>query len=142
MIEKFVLAWEKNKAELETYFRTHRQAEYCSYKELVKLVFDIVINPAIEASYERYVTDDIHVIDDGDYQGTQIFLLHFDTYQPGIGDYVFTDVYYGSCSGCDTLLSISGYDDELPNEEQIKDYMTLCLHLLQHCSYMSGGDNE
>lgn len=34
-------------------------------------------------------------------------------------------------SGCDTLMAISGYSDELPNEEQVKDYMTLALHLVQ-----------
>ena len=39
--------------------------------------------------------------------------------------------YYGSCSGCDTLLGINEYEDGLPNEEQVKDYMTLCLHLIQ-----------
>lgn len=140
MIEKFVLAWEKNKANLEEHFRTHKQDEYCSYESLVKLVFDIIINPAMEYDYEHYDTEDIHVIDDGDYQGTQIFLIHRNTYQPDICEYVYTHTYYGSCSGCDTLLSISGYGGELPDKKQIEDYMTLCLHLLQRCTAMTEGE--
>jgi hypothetical protein len=56
------------------------------------------------------------VIDDGDYQGTQIFIIPTDTYQPSVKDYVMTDTYYGSCSGCDTLQAISGYDYALPTD--------------------------
>lgn len=77
------------------------------------------------------------VIDDGDYQGTQIFVIPLDTYQPNVTDYIVTNTYYGSCSGCDTLKSINSYDyDELPNEEQIEDYMQLALHLLQKCKWL------
>ena len=42
-----------------------------------------------------------------------------------------------SCSGCDTLLSISEYGDGLPDDSQVNDYMDLCLHLLQKCHYMT-----
>jgi hypothetical protein len=76
---------------------------------------------------------DITVIDNGDYQGTQIFIIPLDEYQPDISSYVYTHTYYGSCSGCDTLQGISTYDDDEPSEEQIKDYMELALHLLQKC---------
>lgn len=81
------------------------------------------------------------VIDNGDYQGTQIFLIPMETYQPSVEDYVYTNTYYGSCSGCDTLQAIQSYDyNELPNEEQIKDYMTLALHLLQKCCFLKDGE--
>ena len=77
------------------------------------------------------------VIDNGDYQGTQIFIIPINTYQPGVDEYVYTHTYYGSCSGCDTLQAIQSWDgDELPNEEQVKDYMELALHLLQKCHFM------
>ena len=46
-------------------------------------------------------------------------------------DYLITHTYYGSCSGCDTLQGINSYSCELPTEEQVKDYMTLALHLVQ-----------
>ena len=82
------------------------------------------------------------MIDDGDYQGTQIFVIHLDKYQPDESDYVVTNTYYGSCSGCDTLQAISEYDyDEKPDENQIKDYMELALHLLQKCKWL-GEENE
>lgn len=145
MIKEFVQAWDKYKGNLEEYIRTHEQSEYDSYDILVRLLFVKVINPWMTDNYEEEfaISDgDIYVIDDGDYQGTRIFILHKDTYQPWASDYVYTNTYYGSCSGCDTLLAISGYDDGLPNEGQVKDYMTLCLHLLQRCNYMNSGDNE
>lgn len=126
----------ENKDKLEEYFRTTKQDEYGNYEDLVKLLFDIVINPSIESDYYRFDTENILVIDDGDYQGTQVFILHRDQYQPSVEDYVYTNTYYGSCSYCDTLLGISGCSDELPSESQVNDYMDLCLHLLQKCHYM------
>lgn len=136
MIKEFCLAWEKNKDKLEEYFRTTKQDEYGNYEDLVKLLFDIVINPSIESDYYRFDTKNILEIDDGDYQGTEIFILHKNVYQSYIEDYVYTSTYYGSCSGCDTLMGISEYDDGLPSESQVNDYMDLCLHLLQKCHYM------
>lgn len=138
MIKEFCLAWWKNKDKLEEYLRTTPQSEYGSYEDLVKLIFDVVINP--EEKHFKYDTENIRSIDDGNYQGTLIFILHRDIYQPDVSDYVFTSVYYGSCSGCDTLLSISGYEDDIPSEGQVEDYMTLCLHLLEHCHFMGGED--
>lgn len=138
MIKEFVEKWNKYKNDLEEFFRNTEQEKYSSYEEIVRILFDKVINKDEE---EPFDTKNICVIDDGSYQGTQIFILHKDIYQPEIEDYVYTNTYYGSCSGCDTLLSISDYDDGLPDEEQIKEYMTLALHLLQKCKYMYEGEN-
>lgn len=133
MIKEFVNKWEKNKDNLEKYFRRTPQTEYDSYEKIVILLFKYVIN---KDEYGKYITTDIKIIDDGDYSGSQIFILHKDTYCPGIEDYVYTTNYYGSCSGCDTLYGISDYDtDELPTEHQIEGYMLLALHLLQKCNY-------
>lgn len=142
MIKEFVEAWDKNKWKLEEYFKTTPEREYTSYKDLVKLLFDFVINPCMDDNYygckAKYNTKEIVVLDDGDYQGTQIFILHRDTYQPSVEEYVYTHTYYGSCSGCDTLQGIQGWDwNKIPNEEQVKDYMELCLHLLQKCKYLT-----
>lgn len=136
MVKEFCLAWEKNKGKLEEYFRTTKQDEYGNYEDLVKLLFDIVINPYVESDYYRFDTENILVIDDGDYQGTQVFILHRNVYQPIVEDYVYTNTYYGSCSCCDTLQAINRYECRLPDEQQVKDYMELCLHLLQKCNYM------
>ena len=59
--------------------------------------------------------------------------------EPFVSDYVYTNTYYGSCSGCDTLQGIHQYEYGLPDEEQVRDYMQLCLGLLQSCVYMLDG---
>ena len=148
MIKKFILCWDVNKNKLKEYLSTHNQSEYSTYKDLVKLLFELIINPETEhvsglLEYgAKFDTEHITIIDDGDYSGTQIFILHKDTYEPYIDDYISTHVYYGSCSGCDTLLGISNYEDGIPSEEQVDGYMTLCLHLLQHCRWMTDEEEE
>lgn len=133
MVKEFVSAWDANKDKLKTYIRDHMQDMYMSdYKDLVKLLFDIVINPHVN---HEYFTEDITVIDHGDYQGTIVFLLYNTGYKPDIDDYVYTSVQYGSCSCCDVLQSIQ-YDDT-SDQEKVNDYMTLMLHLLQHCNTMT-----
>ena len=138
MIQEFVKAWDANKDTLRKYFQCHKMKEYDEYVKLVKLLFDWVINPYYEHQFKRFDTNKITVIDDGSYQGTQIFAIPLDTYQPSCYEYVFTHQYYGSCSGCDTLLGIQGYEEKenLPTEEQVSEHMTLCLHLLQRCKYL------
>lgn len=144
MVKEFVEAWDANKDKLEKYFKTHEMYEYNDYVYLVKLLFDIVINPTFNArkgSLFDTKLEDIEVLDDGDYQGTEIYILHKNMYQPSVDDYVYTSICYGSCSGCDTLMNIHQYDyNKLPDEEQVKDYMSLCLHLLQRCHYMTWRD--
>ena len=130
MIKEFVKKWDKYKKDLEDYFRNTNQEEYDEYEEIVKKLFEKVIN----RDDEEFDVENMLIIDDGDYQGTKIFILHRAIYQPDIEDYVYTNTYYGSCSGCDTLQSFSTWG--LPSEEQIKDYMDLALHLLQKCKYM------
>lgn len=77
------------------------------------------------------------IIQDGEYHGTGIYILHRINYEPTISDYIYTYADYGSCSACDTLQEILGYNyDEKPNEQQVQDLMRLALHLLQRCKYM------
>lgn len=136
MIKEFIEKWDKYKNDLEKFFSTTKQLEYSTYDDIVKALFEHVINKDVE--YGEYDTENILVIDDGNYQGTQIFILHKNMYQPGVEDYVYTNTYYGSCSGCDTLQAIQSWDyEKLPSKEQVKDYMELALHLLQRIKIMS-----
>lgn len=136
MIKEFVLAWDANKDKLSEYIASHKQECYNSYNEIVKMLFEQVINPYMKAHYETsFNVENIHEIDDGHYQGTLLYMIPADTYQPSHWQYVATYVYYGSCSGCDTLLGISGYSGDLPDADQVKDYVELCLNILQHCKY-------
>ena len=102
----------------------------CEYDHLVKLVVKYILNPSIKVDWKKFDADQITVIDNGDYQGTLLFMIPRNTYQPSEGDYLLTYSGYGSCSGCDTLKNIQCWRDGLPNEDQIKDYMTLCKDLV------------
>lgn len=97
-----------------------------SYADIVKAVF-AVINP--DKDYGKPNPEKLHLIDDGDYQGTLLFIIPECAYQPS--DYWYVKVGYGSCSGCDTLESIRGYSGNAPTDAQTKDYMTLALHVVQ-----------
>jgi hypothetical protein len=134
MISSIIEQWENNKSKLENYFRTTDQYEYCGYKQIVEKLFELCITNADE--HCGFNIERITVIDDGDYQGTKLFIIPKDTYQPSVDDYITTHTYYGSCSGCDTLQSICGYDYGLPTEEQVKLYMTLALHLVQKLKWL------
>ena len=90
MEKDFVDSWERHKEELRTYIEASSQKELESYQALVKILFQIVINPDLKDA--PYDTDKIIVIDDGDYQGTQIYILRQAVYQPCVENYVYTHV--------------------------------------------------
>lgn len=98
-----------------------------SYKDIVRIVIE-TINPEGD-DYDQPDPERIHIVDDGDYQGTLLFLIAATDYQPS--NYWYVKVGYGSCSGCDTLQEIRDYSDDPPTPEQVKDYWTLALHVVQ-----------
>ena len=128
MITEFVQAWDARKSNLEEWFRQTNQEEL-SYEVIVGSIIDEVLNPFIEG--KGYDSSKIHTVDDGNYQGCQIFIVPMKCYQPAPYEYITTYQDYGSCSGCDLLEGIRCYDDGTPTEEQVKEYMMLALHLLQ-----------
>lgn len=124
----FVKSWDKHKDELENYFRTTPQCDYDSYKKLVIALLNKVIN--VDLDWDEFNTEKVHEIDDGNYQGTLVFLVPESRYQPD--RYFYTMVWYGSCSYCDTLQSIQSENlGGYPTDDQVKDYMALCLNMLQ-----------
>lgn len=152
MIKEFVSAWDANKDKLREYIATHNQDECSDYEKIVKMLFEQVINPWFKENKpdsDVFDINHIHEIDDGDYQGTLLYMIPVRTYQPSHWQYVATYVYYGSCSCCDTLQSIHAmnldYDDgaeNLPSAEQVKEYVNLCLEILQHCKYPFSYENN
>jgi hypothetical protein len=126
MIDKFVNRWEKNKDKLRNHFAKNHK--YYSYSEIFKLICKLVLT---ENTDDEGCPDPerITVINHGDYQGTLILVVGSCGYQPD--NYWATKVYYGSCSGCDTLQHILAYSEESFNEQQINDLMTLSLHMVQ-----------
>lgn len=135
MIPELINQWEENKFKLEEYFRTTAQEEYSSYTQIIRKVFELCLLKADDDL--GFDLSKMTVIDNGDYQGTQIFIIPKDIDQPSVDDYVMTHTYYGSCSGCDTLQGIIDREDELPTEKQVKEYMTIALHLVQKLKWMN-----
>jgi len=123
MIQEFVDRFMGAKPQLEALFRQkHPEA----YIDIVRAVVGVI---ADEGAWESPSAERIHEIDDGDYQGTLVFVIAAGGYQPDA--YWYVKVGYGSCSACDTLASIREYSDEPPTEQQAADYMTLALHVVQ-----------
>lgn len=140
--------WEKNREALKTAISRIPNVSRLEYEDLVKLTFSTIYNDGddtdIPYSLKRLDCEQITRVDNGDYQGTLLFLIPFDTYQPSESEYLMTYVGYGSCSGCDTLLSIIDWDDKSPNESQVSDLLALCKDIVTNTikPYNSGWRNE
>lgn len=121
--------WNANRERLEEALREDTQLNNCDYKYLLSLVVTHILNPGLVSFEQGWSAENITVIDNGDYQGTLMFLIPKDCYQPSESEYLLTFIYYGSCYGCDTLMGIQGSGDAKPTEQQLKDYMALCKDL-------------
>ena len=123
--------WAMNKDELRKVLATNTKLNSCEYLDLVKTTFSVIYN-SDETEYGSVLDlDRITQIDNGDYQGTLLFLIPFESYQPSETDYLMTFVGYGSFSGCDTLLNIqAGTYNEPPTETQLREYMALCKDII------------
>ena len=128
MLKYCLRKWDANKNILEEKLKTDTSLNSCDYEYLVKLVVTCVLNPGDGGL--KWDAEQITVIDNCDYQGTQLFLIPLSTYQPSEDEYLITYVGYGSCSGCDTLISIQTWHDEKLTDGQVKDFMSLCKDLL------------
>jgi hypothetical protein len=123
MIQKFVNRFMAAESVLrEKFAAKHPDA----YIDIVKAVVSVI---GEEGAYGEPDATRIHEINDGDYQGTLVFVIAAGGYQPS--EYWYVKVDYGSCSGCDTLEGIRDYTGEPPTKEQIDAYMTLALHIVQ-----------
>jgi hypothetical protein len=130
MLKILLEKWDKHKDLLKRELAI--RAEFlkdCDYKDLVKLTFDIIYNTGEEGYGDNLDIKNITEIDNGDYQGTLLFLIPFDTYQPSEYDYLMTFVGYGSCCGCDTLQAIQYIEDELTPQD-VNNFMQLCKDLI------------
>lgn len=113
----------------------HKGLDEITYSELVKIVVNVILNDGEELENidrDKWNFDRITGIDDGDYQGTILWLIPRRTYQPSEYEYLITFVNYGSCSGCDTLLDIQSnipFDGTKP-DSVINEFMQLCKDLV------------
>ena len=137
MIKYCIEKWDKNKDLLRSALNNNKllnhvlnrndddPLEYLEYKDLVKLTVMFILNDENEWDVNK-----IKEIDDGDYQGTLLYLIPEDTYQPNSSEYLMTFVEYGSCSACDTLQTIQCYLDVRSRDKSIDDLMNLCKDLI------------
>lgn len=141
MLKYSVRKWDQNKKTLkQNIVNLGSKLNDYSYKDIVKLTVDNIFNTGSENDCYEYTwnTSKIVEIDNGDYQGTLLYIIPLSTYQPSESEYLMTHVSYGSCSGCDTLQSIqmtNWSDDEeqqIMAEDTIESYMSLCLHIVQN----------
>lgn len=131
MIKKYVDAWFRNKHKVE---ETLSKAHPDDYSQLVSMV----ISALDDDKYDKFETvldwSKIHVFGGKDYQGDYLFIIQekYPGYRP-CESWCSVVVSYGSCSGCDTLQAIEadGEYGKPPNTKQIKQYMDLCLHIVQ-----------
>lgn len=117
MIQKFVDEYMSKREQVKKVFSEKHPDDY---KDVVKATIDTL---------EDLDSSKIREIDYGEYQGTLLYIIPTDDYQPD--EYYFVMVDYGSCSGCDILKGIREYDSETPREDQVKQYMDLSLHIIQ-----------
>jgi hypothetical protein len=130
MLKIIVSQWAKNKENLRKILSERTDMNEVEYKDLVKLTFETIYNNNLNLYKDKLDLEKITEIDNGNYQGTLLFLIPFDTYQPSEFEYLMTFVGYGSCSSCDTLQSIQHGDHEKLTEMQVSDFMTLCKDIL------------
>ena len=142
MITDFAIAWTKYKGDLQERIAESETHTSWNYDDLLKMLFETVVNPYLdEQCRDTFNLEDITTIDNGFYSGLLVFVLYRGCFSPCMAsDYIYTTISYGSCSVCDTLQAIQAdydeWEDKLPNERQVKDYMSVCLNLLQNCYCM------
>lgn len=130
MIQQFIERFNAGSDQLRERFAA---AHPDDYDDIVRAVVEVIANPD---GYDQPDPERITTIDHGDYQGTLLYVIGADGYQPST--YWAVDVGYGSCSGCDTLQDIHAYSSEPPTPEQVKGYMTLALHIVQEIRQIAG----
>lgn len=137
MIKDFIKIWDQHKTEIEEQLKKEHPDDY---EDLVKMLITM-LNKHTEKYNGQPDPERIYTIDDGDYQGTLVYVIAETGYQPD--DYWYVKVWYGSCSVCDTLQSIRDccFTDK-PSDEEVSQYMTLCLHILQGLKKMGEADES
>lgn len=131
MLKYCLEKWNKNKHKLEADLRNSPNLSEYSYRDLLQFIVADILNDDDEYDL-KWDYENITEIDNGNYQGTLLFLIPEETYQPNEYEYLMTYVGYGSCSGCDTLEHIRmgfWYENEV-GDETISEYMALCKDMI------------
>ena len=137
MIKYALKKWNDNKDALRNAIQQTEKDKRGAwdYNDIVKLVCRYIFNENATNNDPKINIEGITMIDNGGYQGTLLFMIPFDTYQPMEYEYLMTYVGYGSCSGCDTLQRIQldeMYYNVESDDDLIDDYMSLCKDIVSN----------
>ena len=115
---------------------------FYTYKDLFAVAVEKVLNPYLDENNnalddDYYLFDGLDIeniteIDNGNYQGTIIFIIPYKGGSPDISQYLCTYVEYGSCSACDSLEAAYS----LKGKEKQKALKQICLNLLQNLDFL------
>lgn len=134
-MDKMILeAWDNHSDKLKIAIAKLKMSKI-TYRSLLKLTLEIIF-PKQDDFYIAPSSERIVKVDFGEWQGSIFFIIGDNSYQPDPSGHWFTYVYYGSCSGCDTLKRIKEWTRGLPNENQVDQFWTLCLHMMQKMKRM------
>jgi hypothetical protein len=141
MIEEFTKRWFERNHMVREAFEANMPT---AYRDIVTAVVTMLHDEDEDGSIDP---ECIHEIDDGDYQGTLVYVIGASGYQPH--DYWYVKVSYGSCSVCDTLQDILSGDYGHESEEEaqawkkaaVDQLMTLALHIVQGLKKMGDTDD-
>lgn len=137
MIKDFVDVWDSHKDEL---LKSFKEKHPDNYQDIFKILIKFLNKHTEDAYNNQPDPDRIDVIDHGDYQGYLLFIVGVTGYQPST---YFACLHgYGSCSGCDTFMSVRGYDDGPVTDAQAVDYLNIALHMLQRMKKISAYGDE
>lgn len=130
MLKWCVDKWFANKEGLRRALEADETLMDCEYLHLMGLVVEHILNPEEEAD-KQFDREKLLKIDQGDWQGTILFVIPRKTYQPSAGDYLLTYIEYGSCPVCDVLERAKAGLSHGKNKKQgIDDVMMICKDLV------------
>lgn len=124
MIQSFVDRFMERKESLREMLSKEHPADY---KELVKTVLEILYDKDDRENSPNI--ESLVKVSAGGHSGELLFT--FSNCQAYDIKFYYLIIDYGSCGGCDTLEAIKNYSSEPPTKEQLDDYMTLALHIVQ-----------
>lgn len=133
MIHEYIDAFRENKRQFEKWVESIE--EEITYIDILRQVINLCLNPKYVDTLYELDEDKITEIDNGDYQGTLIYLIPRNCYQPMASDYVYTSVFYGSCSGCDALLAAQDWD-YCNIKYNVDMVTTIALHLVENMKWL------
>jgi len=120
MIQEFIDRFQEIKPDLLKQFQSK---EPDSYGDILVQTLHMMFQ---DGDYDKPDASRLTVIDDGDYQGTLLFIIGANGYQPST--YWSVYVNYGSCSGCDSYQAVACYDNP---EESADEMLLMALHMIQ-----------